>query len=363
MFTITIKLMLADSSNFHPTIQDVARRAGVSGMTVSRVMKNHPNVAPDTRERVQRAIDETGYRSNPLLTALVQQRQRKSGQDRGLVLAYVVDSNYTIGVSGFPSDLFEGARDEALKHGFKLEVFQSERRKSESARLDSIIHARGIPGLIIGPVPLDLLYRGFEFQWDRYAAIVLDYGFEGPHFDRVLADHYTATRMALSECARRGLQRIGLLMGRVFHERVGHRTLAIYWGEYHDSAVHAGLPPLILDTWNEADFARWFDAEAPEVIVTTWIFLPQLTAFLHSRGVRVPDDLGIINLNTRPEPKDTALGSLVFSGTDAGAREMGKAASQNLIACLYRNERGVPSSGSETVIRPHWLAGETLRNV
>ncbi len=44
-----------------PTIKDVAERAGVSPMTVSRVLNNMGNVKPSTRERVQQAIDELGY--------------------------------------------------------------------------------------------------------------------------------------------------------------------------------------------------------------------------------------------------------------------------------------------------------------
>ncbi len=47
------------------TISDVARRAGVSIKTVSRVANGEPNVRPQTRATVQRAIDELGYVANP----------------------------------------------------------------------------------------------------------------------------------------------------------------------------------------------------------------------------------------------------------------------------------------------------------
>src|SRR5688572_12747093 len=47
-----------------PTIRDVAREAGVSYGTVSRVINSHPEVAPDTRVRVQRVMEKMGYQQN-----------------------------------------------------------------------------------------------------------------------------------------------------------------------------------------------------------------------------------------------------------------------------------------------------------
>ncbi len=62
-----------------PTMADVARLAGVSHQTVSRVLADHPNVRPSTRENVQRAIEELGYRRNSSARALVTRRTRRLG--------------------------------------------------------------------------------------------------------------------------------------------------------------------------------------------------------------------------------------------------------------------------------------------
>src|SRR4051812_49968381 len=58
---------------------DVAAHAGVSHQTVSRVVNRHPNVAPQTRERVLRAIAELGYRPNTAARALVTGSTRTIG--------------------------------------------------------------------------------------------------------------------------------------------------------------------------------------------------------------------------------------------------------------------------------------------
>ena len=57
-----------------PAMSDVARIAGVSHQTVSRVLNDHPSVRPETRERVLAAISELGYRRNSAARALVTRR-------------------------------------------------------------------------------------------------------------------------------------------------------------------------------------------------------------------------------------------------------------------------------------------------
>ena len=58
---------------------DVARRAGVSQKTVSRVVNNAPYVRPDVRDRVNQAIEELGYRPNVAAQALARERTHTVG--------------------------------------------------------------------------------------------------------------------------------------------------------------------------------------------------------------------------------------------------------------------------------------------
>jgi DNA-binding LacI/PurR family transcriptional regulator len=62
-----------------PNIRDVARLAGVSYQTVSRVLNDHPSIRESTRERVEGVIAEIGYRPNPAARALVTSRSRTIG--------------------------------------------------------------------------------------------------------------------------------------------------------------------------------------------------------------------------------------------------------------------------------------------
>ncbi|MFE7139682.1 LacI family DNA-binding transcriptional regulator [Streptomyces sp. NPDC057644] len=62
-----------------PTMADVAREAGVSHQTVSRVLSGHPNVRASTRDQVTAAIERLGYRRNSAARALVTRRSRTIG--------------------------------------------------------------------------------------------------------------------------------------------------------------------------------------------------------------------------------------------------------------------------------------------
>jgi LacI family transcriptional regulator, galactose operon repressor len=56
------------------TLEQVAKLAGVSRSTASRVINKHPNVRPEVRERVLEVIRQYGYRPNPAARALASQR-------------------------------------------------------------------------------------------------------------------------------------------------------------------------------------------------------------------------------------------------------------------------------------------------
>ena len=73
-----------------PSIMDVAKRAGFSHMTVSRVMNNHAGVSPKTRARVLRVAEEMGYRLN------ASARQMKTGVTNrwGILLPQLRNPSY-----------------------------------------------------------------------------------------------------------------------------------------------------------------------------------------------------------------------------------------------------------------------------
>ncbi|RBY77705.1 LacI family transcriptional regulator [Geodermatophilus sp. TF02-6] len=91
-------------------MSDVAARAGVSHQTVSRVVNGHPHVAPQTRERVERAIRELGYRPNTAARALV------TGSTRTFGFVTVTINQYG------PAQTLVGLEQAARSAGYSLSV-------------------------------------------------------------------------------------------------------------------------------------------------------------------------------------------------------------------------------------------------
>src|SRR4030067_3226790 len=67
------------NANRRPTIKQVARAAGVSTQTVSRVINDRPDVSPETRERIQQVIKDLDYQPSALARSLIQQRSYTLG--------------------------------------------------------------------------------------------------------------------------------------------------------------------------------------------------------------------------------------------------------------------------------------------
>ena len=121
-----------------PTVADVARRAGVSPMTVSRVANGESNVLPDTRRKVERAIDELGYVPNLAARSLA------GGRPPRIALLHSNPS------AAYLSEFLVGCLAEASKRGVQLvvEFYDEAERASDFARR---IVSRRIDGVLLPP--------------------------------------------------------------------------------------------------------------------------------------------------------------------------------------------------------------------
>src|SRR5512135_2565972 len=103
------------------TISDVARRAGVSAMTVSRVSNNSGDICPETRERVEKAIADLGYVPNALARSL----RFKQTKTLALVLSDITNPFFTT--------LARGVEDAASEQGFSLIFCNTDESESKEA--------------------------------------------------------------------------------------------------------------------------------------------------------------------------------------------------------------------------------------
>jgi DNA-binding LacI/PurR family transcriptional regulator len=123
--------------NRRVTLKDVAQRAGVLVMTVSNVINNWPRVAEGTREKVQLAIDELGYRPNTVARSLVTGRSHTVG---------VVISDLT---NPFFGQVVRGSEDVLYEAGYNILLCNTnEDSRREQAYLEMLV-GRGVDGLLM----------------------------------------------------------------------------------------------------------------------------------------------------------------------------------------------------------------------
>lgn len=119
------------------SIREVAKIAGVSPATVSRVMNGTANVDSEKRERVLRAISETGFKPNELARALF----KKSSKIIGVIIPNIENS--------FFNELANVIEEEAFKNGYKLVLCNSHNNREKELQNIEMLHQMKADGIII----------------------------------------------------------------------------------------------------------------------------------------------------------------------------------------------------------------------
>lgn len=129
------------------TLEDVARLAGVSRSTVSRVINHHPNVRPETRERVWEAIKACGYHPHVMARSLVTNRTRILG----VLIPEAVTKVFT---DPFFPLLLRGATEACNRHGYQLvlSLFHDPHMRDENYR--RTFRSGYLDGAIVASAPL-----------------------------------------------------------------------------------------------------------------------------------------------------------------------------------------------------------------
>ncbi len=332
---------------------DVARLAGVHGSTVSLALRNHPSIPEATRERVVKAAEQIGYKTNPLVSALMSFRRSTGEVPRHTTLAFVTSSRPTNAwrESRTLRDQLAGAQERAQTLGYHIEEFPLYAPGVTPARYNQMLRNRGIIGLIIAPLRNE--NDTLPIQWEHFTAVATAFTLRRPNIPRVGSDHGHSILMAIEQCRRRGYKRIGLAVQRSIMARVEHQWMAGYLVECANRPSRPALPPLVADNWSEAIFRKWFKAHRPDVILTGGDYASVL-GWLKNANVDVPGQVAVVSLDLHVRDGSVA-------GIDQHSEELGAAVVDHLVARLHRNERGPLPRETRLHVMGEWLEGATLR--
>src|SRR5829696_762629 len=182
-----------------PTIRDVARRAGVSPATVSRVLNDSPLVVEPTRERVRAAVDELGYRLNATARTLSIGR----AQAVGVVVPFFTTHSVIERLRGVVRRLGRDGR-----RGYDLLLFDVEAPEQRADAMRDLARRNRVAGLLVVSLPIfdeeiDALER------DDLPAVLLDVAH--PRLPRVVIDNVHGGELAAAHLLAKGHSRIGFV--------------------------------------------------------------------------------------------------------------------------------------------------------
>lgn len=335
------------------TMAGVARAAGVSVMTVSRVLRGEHGHAAATVARVKKACVELGYRPDPLVGALMQARRRNRDPGFHGVLAFINTRDRSLDCL-HPNirALEEGAREQAMRSGFKLEEFRAAPDAAALNALMRVLRARGIPGALW----LHLEQPGARFAVDvsGIASATIGFSLEAPAFHRATNFQLESMQKAIEKVLERGYQRPGYVTLRQSEMRV-HRQWASAWIEHRLHTGNAVWPdPLILDATDmngaRKSFLRWMRKTRIDVILTSF---QEVLSWVEAEGWDVPGEVGLVSLDATPGGR--------WAGIDQQWPRIGAAAVDLITGQLNRNERGEPSNPRLVMVAGQWQEGRTLR--
>lgn len=182
------------------TIYDVARRAGVSPATVSRVVNGHANVDPTLADRVRCAMSELDYRPNAVA--------RNLRRSRTTLLAVVISD---IG-NPFFTALVRGVEDVAQQTGYSVVLCNTDEDPDKEARYLNAVLAEQVAGVIISPSGPDTDLERLTAA--RVPVVVIDRQLQGSRIDTVLVDNEHGAQLATEHLVESGYRRIACITGR-----------------------------------------------------------------------------------------------------------------------------------------------------
>ncbi|MBA0389704.1 LacI family DNA-binding transcriptional regulator [Stenotrophomonas maltophilia] len=303
------------------SINDVARVAGVSKSTVSRVLGGGP-VSEAVRGRVEAAIRQTGYHPNL-------QARRLRARHTGIIGLIVADIR-----NPFFTALIRAVEEVAYREGLRVTLCNTDEDPEREALYLQLMHEERISGLIFAPT------RTTVGRLDRltldYPTVLVDRAAPGGSIDSVVLDNAAAMAGLVEHLAERGYCRIGGLFGST------STTAAERRDGYIAAMRRHGLEPDYREVEPTAEAAiatagQWLAMPSrPDALVTSnsLLMMGALKA-ARSAGLAIPDALALAGFDNE---RWTELVEPGITVVEQPVEEMGRAAMSLLLERLRMPE-------------------------
>jgi DNA-binding LacI/PurR family transcriptional regulator len=299
-------------------IKDIAKMAGVSVTTVSRVINHHPYVSAEKKEAVRRAMELSNYQPNINAVHL------SKGQTFLIGVVIPFSNHPYFGL------LLEGIANEALKNNYKLVLFQTNYEGKREFEAFTMLKNKQIDALII---------CSRICEWDiieeyvSYGQIILCEDARGKSVSSTFIDHYKTFTSALDYLFHKGHHKIGYCIGRRTGTNSKQREAA-----YHEFLKKRNMPYestyIFYDCFHFEDGDRVVQrlvkmSDPPSaLLVTSDQVASGILTCCKEHNIVIPEDLAIMGFDNQPIAKIMNITTLEIPLVEMG-RKLFRQATEN----------------------------------
>jgi LacI family transcriptional regulator len=333
------------------TLSDLAQELGISTATVSRALKDYPDISVETKRKVLELAQRWNYRPNSMAAGL---RKRESK-----VIGVIIPSI----VNHFFSSVITGIMQVAYDRDYRVMVCQSDESYEKEVTDAYALFSSRVDGLLVSLAHETDRYHHFDEFWDAGVPVVFFDKIppEAGQFSTVVVDDYGGAYRAITHLIEQGYRRIAHLRGPVFAYTSRNRL-----NGYRQALTDHGLPideSLIyacesISFEEGQQFARQIIQDQPTCdaifCVTDTVAMGAMVAIKDAQR-QIPQDLAVVgfsnwHMSTIIDPPLTSVAQ--------PSQEMGQLATQLLLQEIQANKQDIPFAHqniilpTELMIRP-----------
>lgn len=313
------------------TIRDVAAKLGLSAMTVSLALRDHPRIPADTKKRVRAAMDKLGYKPNPVARALATGKSNLIG----VIVPNSSDHYYAEVIRAIEDQASAGNYHVLLANGsYEMERYTERVRDMMGLHVGGIIAAPPFtsekPNL--PPFWQNLLNSDIDFD-----VVLINRELRPPVFHQVAADYAAGVKMVVESLAERGHRRVAYVSGRpamlpIRQRLTAFKRFARKQGFDCDEKLIEHCDLTFAGGYNAGKNLWLANRNKPTAIVAfSDVVAVGLLRFFEEAGVSVPDEVSVVSFD------GTAVGEythISLSTVVTPMYEIGKRAYELLIAAM-----------------------------
>jgi len=313
-----------------PSIKDVAKIAGVSTATVSRVLANQSRVKEDTRKLVLDAVEQLNYRPNLIARSLRVQKSAKIG----LVVSDIRNPFFTA--------IGRAVEDAAYEQGYSVLMCNTDENPAKEEMYLNLLHDENVAGIIFSPT--QQFSAGLKSYQSNIPFVIIDRAVNSKQVDMVLLDNIIAAYELTNHLIENGYRKLAGLFGNASttgqeRNKGFHKALK----EYQLKPVAEYFIPPRIKQGYDTTLTMLDSTERPDAIFTSNSLLTAgVFQALRDRKLKVPADVALVGFD------ETTWGELVDPPITLIAQpteEIGRTATELLFQRI-----DVPSRSPKTVI-------------